>query len=93
MDRTRPAMSSPIGYSKTVGQVRSGIEFAAAHVNRAGRGFSKRHDPRIEAVNEGAEREKVKMALVGYAQRNGHMRTLTLSVDSMQCQEIIEKSL
>ena len=50
-------------HAEAVGQVGGGVELAAAHVDGAGLRLAKRHDARVEPMNEGAEREEVERAV------------------------------
>ena len=49
--------------AEAIRQVRGAIELAAAHVDVAFAGFAERDDARVEAVDEGAQREEIQRPL------------------------------
>ena len=57
------ALAMPGVQAKAIGEIRGHVELAAAYVNGALRGFSKRDDSRIEAMNEGPQRQEVQCAI------------------------------
>ena len=70
------AVATPVLQAEAIGEVRGDVVLAAGDVDVERAGLAERDDARVEAVDEGAEREEVEVAGVGTDREVAHRESL-----------------